>query len=61
MTDPTPARILKSTIKDKNALVGNVGLGYVGLPLSLAFVENGFQVLGFDTDPAKIDQLERGS
>jgi UDP-N-acetyl-D-glucosamine dehydrogenase len=61
MKDPTPAHILESTIKDKSALVGIVGLGYVGLPLALAFVKNGFRVLGFDTDPAKIDQLERGS
>jgi len=40
--------------------VGILGLGYVGLPLACAFSGAGFQVLGFDTDPAKIDQLRRG-
>jgi UDP-N-acetyl-D-glucosamine dehydrogenase len=53
MKDPTPAQILESTFRDKSALVGMVGLGYVGLPLALAFVENGFRVLGFDKDPAR--------
>lgn len=40
--------------------VGVVGLGYVGLPLALAFVRAGFRVVGFDIDPAKIAQLNRG-
>jgi UDP-N-acetyl-D-glucosamine dehydrogenase len=35
-------------------------MGYVGLPLALAFTESGFQVLGFDTDPEKIERLKRG-
>ena len=37
-----------------------VGLGYVGLPLSLAFAEKGIEVLGIDTDPSKVTLLNRG-
>jgi UDP-N-acetyl-D-glucosamine dehydrogenase len=37
-----------------------IGLGYVGLPLAALFAERGFRVLGFDTDPAKIEALAAG-
>ena len=47
-------------IKDKQAVVGIIGLGYVGLPLVLRFCEVGFQVLGFDTDASKVERLNRG-
>jgi len=40
--------------------VGIIGLGYVGLPLALRFAEAGHRVLGFDTDPAKVEKLNRG-
>ena len=40
--------------------VGIIGCGYVGLPLALRFAEAGHRVLGFDTDPAKIEKLNRG-
>ncbi len=40
--------------------MGIIGLGYVGLPLALTFVERGFRVLGFDVDPAKVGALGRG-
>ena len=40
--------------------VGVVGLGYVGMPLVLAFCEQGFRVLGFDIDPDKVALLEKG-
>ena len=46
-------------IEDKSAVVGVLGLGYVGLPLASAFLEAGFRVMGFDTDPAKIEALQR--
>lgn len=49
-----------SRIKDRSARVGIIGQGYVGLPLALVFEEAGFQVLGFDTDPAKVEALARG-
>ncbi|MEJ2671563.1 MAG: nucleotide sugar dehydrogenase [Deltaproteobacteria bacterium] len=51
---------LLGKIKDKQALVGIIGLGYVGLPLVLRFCEVGFRVLGFDTDPRKVELLNRG-
>ena len=47
-------------IEKRSATVGVVGLGYVGLPLILAFADAGFSVLGFDVDSAKIAQLEQG-
>ncbi len=37
-----------------------VGLGYVGLPLSLQFARSGVNVLGLDIDPAKIQSLNQG-
>src|SRR6202163_3499040 len=40
--------------------VGIIGCGYVGLPLGLRFAEAGHRVTGFDTDPAKVDKLNRG-
>ncbi len=40
--------------------LGIVGLGYVGLPLSLRFAQNGARVLGFDVDPAKVESLNAG-
>jgi UDP-N-acetyl-D-glucosamine dehydrogenase len=51
---------LRKKIDKKEALVGVIGLGYVGLPLVLRFWEVGFSVLGFDTDRDKVDRLNRG-
>src|SRR5438552_12235257 len=53
-------KVLLSSIKDRKAVVGVIGLGYVGLPLVLLFVEAGFSVLGFDVDENKTKALERG-
>ena len=54
------AQELLGRIRDRNARVAIVGLGYVGLPLGLTFCEKGFDVLGFDVDRAKVDVLEAG-
>ncbi len=51
---------LDDLIRDRTALVGVIGLGYVGLPLGRAFHDAGFRVLGFDVDPTKIAALARG-
>lgn len=51
---------LMRRIKTKQAVVGVVGLGYVGLPLILCFAEKGFKSIGFDIDAAKTDALMRG-
>ena len=40
--------------------MGVVGLGYVGLPLALAFADAGFRVLGFDCDSEKVSSIDRG-
>ncbi|MFP5213167.1 MAG: NAD(P)-binding domain-containing protein, partial [Acidobacteriota bacterium] len=44
----------------KEAKVGVIGLGYVGLPLIIRFGEAGFPLLGFDIDEAKIEALKAG-
>lgn len=54
------ADALVARIQAREAIIGIVGLGYVGLPLMLRFVEVGFQVIGFDIDQAKIDCLQAG-
>jgi UDP-N-acetyl-D-mannosaminuronate dehydrogenase len=41
--------------------VAIIGLGYVGLPLSLQFARSGVQVLGLDIDPDKVDALNQGA
>ena len=47
-------------ILGKEALVGIIGMGYVGLPLVLRFCEEDFKVLGFDIDSKKVATLKRG-
>jgi UDP-N-acetyl-D-glucosamine dehydrogenase len=51
---------LQAKLNDKTALIGIVGLGYVGLPLLLRYVEAGYRVLGLDIDPDKPAKLHRG-
>jgi len=47
-------------IKEKKAHIGIIGLGYVGLPLTIAFCKAGFRVTGLDIDQEKIDLLSQG-
>ncbi len=47
-------------IRAKEADIGVIGLGYVGLPLVIRFCEENFHVTGFDVDSRKIEQLNRG-
>ncbi len=47
-------------ISDRSAVVGIIGLGYVGLPLAIQFVKAGFTTYGFDVDPEKIKYLDAG-
>jgi UDP-N-acetyl-D-glucosamine dehydrogenase len=51
---------LISRFRARDAVVAVIGLGYVGLPLSLLFVERGFHVIGLDIDVERIRALERG-
>ncbi len=47
-------------IESRSALISVIGLGYVGLPLAIGFVEAGFYVFGIDTDEAKVNGIRRG-
>lgn len=53
-------RTLLDAIESKNAVLGVVGLGYVGLPLAVEMVKQGFQVIGIDLDPTKISKICQG-
>ena len=55
----THASLLEK-IEKREAIVGIIGLGYVGLPLAIHFGQQGFKVLGFDVDERKIDMLLKG-
>ena len=48
-------------LRSKEAVIGIVGLGYVGLPLLLRYSEVGYKVIGFDVDQGKVDALRAGS
>ena len=51
---------LKEKIGNKSATIGIVGLGYVGLPLAIAFAEAGFGVKGFDIQRKRVDAVNQG-
>ena len=47
-------------IRNRQAHIAIIGLGYVGLPLALRFSDAGFNVLGIDVDESKIDAIDKG-
>lgn len=51
---------LLGKIKDKSAVVGIVGLGYVGLPLAVEFAKAGYRTIGFDVQAKKVDAVNAG-
>ncbi|MFW6028095.1 MAG: nucleotide sugar dehydrogenase [bacterium] len=51
---------MEDLYRDRKAVVGVIGLGYVGMPLALAAVEAGYLVVGFDVDPEKTDSVNAG-
>ena len=53
-------RSLEQKLRRKTAIVGIVGLGYVGLPLALAFSRACFKVLGFDIQQKRVDLVNKG-
>ncbi len=59
MSEPWDA--LRERIATRQATVAIVGLGYVGLPLAMAFVNGGFPVIGFDINVTKITTLSSGA
>jgi UDP-N-acetyl-D-glucosamine dehydrogenase len=56
----TDTEELAARIRARQAKVGIIGLGYVGLPLALLFNEQRFPVVGFDVDANKVETLTRG-
>src|SRR5689334_15903186 len=54
------AAILLERYLNHDAVVGVIGLGYVGLPLALAACRCGYRTVGFDIDPEKIAELNAG-
>ncbi len=58
MTAPADALLAKA--RDRSAVFGIVGLGYVGLPLALELTRAGYRVLGLDVNQAVVDQLAAG-
>jgi UDP-N-acetyl-D-glucosamine dehydrogenase len=59
-TISTEQDILADKIGTRNAKVGIVGLGYVGLPLAIEFAKAGFPVTGIDVQQSKIEELNAG-
>jgi UDP-N-acetyl-D-glucosamine dehydrogenase len=51
---------MKQAVEDRTAVIGIVGLGYVGIPLALTAAKAGFNVLGFDIDAPRVDQINEG-
>jgi UDP-N-acetyl-D-glucosamine dehydrogenase len=61
VTEVKPAALeFMKKIEEKSLVLGVLGLGYVGLPLALAFAEKNFAVVGFDVDPSKVEALKAG-
>ena len=52
---------LISKISSKNAKIGIIGMGYVGIPLGLEFANQGFTVLGFDKDEKRVEDINAGN
>ncbi len=51
---------LRAKIEDRTAILGVVGLGYVGLPVACKFAEAGFRVIGVDIKPDRVAQINAG-
>ena len=51
---------LKARIENKEAQIGVIGLGYVGLPLAIEFAKAGFPVIGIDIDESKVARINAG-
>ncbi|MBA3890059.1 MAG: nucleotide sugar dehydrogenase [Gemmatimonadaceae bacterium] len=52
--------VLLKKIEDRSAVIGVVGLGYVGLPLAVEFAQAGFKVVGFDVSERVVGELQAG-
>jgi len=52
--------MLKDLIKNRQARIGIIGLGYVGLPIAIEIAAKGFRVIGIDTDDERVRKINRG-
>jgi UDP-N-acetyl-D-glucosamine dehydrogenase len=59
--DSHPFVTLEAAIASKRAVIGVIGLGYVGLPLAVTAAKAGFRTVGFDIDPGKVEKLKTGA
>src|SRR5690348_10357995 len=57
---PAEYLALRRRIEERTAIIGVIGLGYVGLPLTCAAAEAGLRVAAFDVDADKVARLRRG-
>jgi len=57
---PSSVDQFKNKIQQRQARIGIIGLGYVGLPLALLYSDQKFRVTGFDVDPRKVETLANG-
>jgi nucleotide sugar dehydrogenase len=60
LVDIDPLERLAASIRDRSAVVAVIGLGYVGLPLLVGVRQAGFETIGIDVDPAKVEALTSG-
>ena len=51
---------INKKIQNRSAKIGVIGLGYVGLPLAIEFIQVGFDVIGIDIDQNKVKAINRG-
>ncbi len=61
MTSFPNTAVLLERFRDRDAFLGVIGLGYVGLPVAVTFAEAGFRVLGVDADQGRTRQINEGS
>src|SRR5450756_2150985 len=54
------AQMLLDKIQNRTAIVGVIGLGYVGLPLAVEKAKAGYQVIGFDVNQKRVDMVNQG-
>jgi UDP-N-acetyl-D-glucosamine dehydrogenase len=60
MTNSQTKQAIIKKFENKSAIIAVVGLGYVGLPLSVVFAEAGFHVIGLEVDTRKVDAINSG-
>lgn len=60
ITGMSTHNVLLQRLNDRSAVIGIIGLGYVGLPLAVEFASVGYTVIGYDINQTKVDTLNRG-